>query len=71
MAAVDLCTFNHGLGIYIRILLLASAREKIIEYKCPLNEHKYTTAMNYFLINSDTKIDIFYWKYRGKINETR
>jgi hypothetical protein len=27
--------------------------------------------MNYFLINSDTKIDIFYWKYRGKINETR
>jgi hypothetical protein len=24
MAAVDLCTFNHGLGIYIRILSLAS-----------------------------------------------
>ena len=23
MAAVDLCTFNHGLGIYIRILSLA------------------------------------------------
>jgi hypothetical protein len=36
MAAVDLCTFNHGLGIYIRILSLASARgKKIIEYKCP------------------------------------
>jgi hypothetical protein len=35
MAAVDLCTFNHGLGIYIRILFLASALEKIIEYKCP------------------------------------
>jgi hypothetical protein len=52
--------FNHGLGIYIRILLLASAREKIIEYKCPLTEHKYTAAMNYFLINSDAKIDIFY-----------
>jgi hypothetical protein len=31
MAAIDLCTFNHGLGIYIRILSLASAREKIIE----------------------------------------
>ena len=55
MAAVDLCTFNHGLGIYIRILSLASAREKIIEYKCPnpwLNEHilYVTAAMNYFLI---------------------
>jgi hypothetical protein len=35
MAAVDLCTLNHGLGIYIRILSLACAREKIIEYKCP------------------------------------
>ena len=34
MAAVDLCTFNHGLGIYIRILSLAGARDKIIEYKC-------------------------------------
>ena len=33
MAAVDLCPFNHGLGIYI--LSLASGREKIIEYKCP------------------------------------
>ena len=31
MAAIDLCTFNHGLGIYIRILSLASAREKIIK----------------------------------------
>jgi hypothetical protein len=31
MAAIDLCTFNHGLGIYIRILSLASAREKLIE----------------------------------------
>jgi len=28
MAAVDLCTFNHGLVIYIRILSLACAREK-------------------------------------------
>jgi len=27
MAAVDLCTLNHGLGIYIRILSLAIARE--------------------------------------------
>ena len=35
MAATDLCTFNHGLGIYIRILSLASTEEKIIEYKCP------------------------------------
>jgi hypothetical protein len=35
MAAVDLCTFNHVLGIYIRILSLAGARDKIIEYKCP------------------------------------
>jgi hypothetical protein len=35
MAAVDLCTFIHGLGFYIRILSLADAREKIIEYKCP------------------------------------
>ena len=35
MAAVDLYTFNHGLGIYIRILSFAFAREKIIEYKCP------------------------------------
>jgi hypothetical protein len=35
MAAVDLCTFNHGLGIYIRFLSLDSAQEKIIEYKCP------------------------------------
>ena len=34
MAAVDLCTFNHGLGIYIRILSLAGAWDKIIEYKC-------------------------------------
>ena len=33
MAAVDLCTFNHGLGIYIRILSLAGAGKKI-EYKC-------------------------------------
>jgi NADH:ubiquinone oxidoreductase subunit 3 (subunit A) len=52
MAVVDLCTFIHGLGIYIRILPLASAREKIIEYECPnpwLNEHKSTAAMNYFL----------------------
>jgi hypothetical protein len=24
MAAVNLCTFNHGLGIYVRILSLAS-----------------------------------------------
>jgi hypothetical protein len=37
MAAVDLCTFNHGLGIYIRILSLASAQEKIIKYKCPIH----------------------------------
>ena len=29
MAVVDLCTFNHGLGIYIRILSLASARENV------------------------------------------
>jgi len=35
MAVVDLCTFNHELVIYIRILSLAVAREKIIEYKCP------------------------------------
>jgi hypothetical protein len=35
MAAVDLCTFNHGLGIYIPMLSLAGAREKIIEYKFP------------------------------------
>ena len=35
MAAVDSCTFNHGLGIYIRILSLACTWEKIIEYKCP------------------------------------
>ena len=35
MAAVDLRTFNHGLGIYIRILSIAGAGEKIIEYKCP------------------------------------
>jgi hypothetical protein len=28
MVAVDLCTFNYGLGIYIRILSLASARDK-------------------------------------------
>ena len=37
MAALDLCTFNHGLGIYIRILCLASAREELIEYKCPIH----------------------------------
>jgi len=37
MAAVDLCTFNHGLGIYICILSLAGAREKIIKYKCPIH----------------------------------
>ena len=49
MAAVDLCTFNHGLGIYIRILSLACARKKIIEYNPWLNEHKSTAAMNYFL----------------------
>ena len=65
MAAVDLCTFNHELGIYIRILSLAGAREKIIEYKYLtkdlyksladswpnpwLNEHKSTAAMHYFL----------------------
>jgi hypothetical protein len=57
MTAVDLCTFNHGLGIYIHILSLASGREKIIEYKCPthgLNKHKSTAAMNYFLIKCDT-----------------
>ena len=48
MAAVDLCTFSHGLGIYIRILSLAFAREKIIEW---LNEHKSTAAMNYFFSN--------------------
>jgi hypothetical protein len=30
MAAVDLCTFNHGLGIYIRILSLANAWGKNI-----------------------------------------
>ena len=35
MAAVDLCTFNHGLGIYILILSLAGAREKFFEYKSP------------------------------------
>ena len=38
MAAIDLCTFNHGLGIYIRILSLAIAREKITEYKCPTHD---------------------------------
>jgi len=32
MAAVDLCTFNHGLGTYICILSLATARKKIIQY---------------------------------------
>ena len=35
MAAVDLCTFKHGLGIYMRILSFDSAQETIIEYKCP------------------------------------
>ena len=28
MAAVDLCTFSHGLGIYNHILSLAIARRK-------------------------------------------
>jgi hypothetical protein len=52
MAAVDLCTFNHGLGIYIRVLSLASAREKNNRILMPnpwLNEHKSTAVMNYFL----------------------
>jgi hypothetical protein len=35
MAAVDLCTFNHGLGIYIRIYQSLVLGEKILEYKCP------------------------------------
>jgi len=35
MAAVDLCTCNHGLGIYIRISYLATTRDKMIKYKCP------------------------------------
>ena len=52
MAAVDLCSFNHGLGIYIRILSLAGALEKNNQIKMPnpwLNEHKSMAAMNYFL----------------------
>ena len=59
MAAVDLCTFNHGLGIYFRILSFANAREKIIEYKCPTHEHKSTAAMNYFLIIHLYGINLF------------
>ena len=54
MAAVDLCTFNNGLGIYIRISSLASAREFFFRKYMPnsrLNEHKSTAAMNYFLID--------------------
>ena len=42
MAAVDLCTFNHGLGIYIRMLCLANARVKIIEYKYPTHGYMST-----------------------------
>ena len=52
MAAVNLCTFNHGLAIYIGILSLAFAREKNNRILMPnpwLNEHKSTAAMNYFL----------------------
>jgi hypothetical protein len=54
-AAMNYFLINHGLGIYIRILSLSSARENIIEYKfptCPwLNEHKSTATMNYFFSN--------------------
>jgi hypothetical protein len=54
MAAVDLCSFNHWLGIYIQLLAavglctfnhglgiyirILSLGEKIIEYKCPTND---------------------------------
>ena len=49
MAAVDLCTFNHGLGIYIRILSLAGAREKIIEW----NENENCICIIYSLYLSE------------------
>jgi hypothetical protein len=31
MAAVDLCTFNHGLGIYNHILLLGEKNNRIFK----------------------------------------
>ena len=38
MAAVDLFSFNHRLGIYILILPLANDQGKIIKYKCPTHD---------------------------------
>ena len=43
MAAVDLCSFNHGLGIYIR-LFFPRAKPMV---KCT----KYMATMNYFFSN--------------------
>jgi hypothetical protein len=44
MAAVDLCTFNHGVGIYIR--LIASGIDKI--HNCPkcLKEKHFQNLMH-------------------------
>jgi hypothetical protein len=35
MADVDLCSFNHGLGIYIRLFFPERERGIKYEYKCP------------------------------------
>ena len=54
MAAVDLCTFNHGLGIYIRLFFPERYRGIKYEYKRPnpwLNIHKSTAAMNFCVPN--------------------
>ena len=54
MAVVDLCSSNHGLGIYIRLFFSrARARDKIrIQMPNPwLNVHKSTVAINYFFSN--------------------
>jgi hypothetical protein len=35
MAVVDLCSFNHGLDIYILLFFPERKRGKTYEYKCP------------------------------------
>ena len=47
MAAVDLCSFNHGLGIYIRYILLNTNINAQPMVECTQS----TAAMNYFFSN--------------------
>jgi hypothetical protein len=59
MAAVDLCSFNHGLGIYIRLFFPERKRGIKYEYKCPAKDK--IMDKNFNLRKSLDFICLFYW----------